>query len=269
MASKYLTLGNGELWFGRFVPGTQESEGERYIGHSTAFGLSVSSENLEHQGSDRGVKKVDASTLLSVSRTGSFVTDTISPDNMAMALMGTSAILSVVGATTTDEPIANVKLGLAYQLGVSDDMPAGVVNLDIHTAATTDPVAAAKNVIVKVGATAMVEGEDYTVDMAQGYIIPLAGGDIVDGDDLTVSYKTKTSTRDVIVSGNTEVEGVLRYRAYNAEGVNINYFMPYVKLTVDGEVTLKSGDQWAEIPFNVQVLEKEGLEGIYGNGIAL
>jgi hypothetical protein len=261
--NKYLTLGNGELWFDPFLPGTTTpSGGEEYIGHSTAFGLGVATTKIEHMGSDRGTKKRNRSVVTSVTRSGSFTTDIISPQNMARALMGSAAVLSVVGATFTDEPHNDVVLGRAYQLGTSANNPAGVVNLDFHTSTTV-------KVIVKVGSVTKTEGTDYVVDMEQAYVIPLVGGSIAPGDDILVSYKTKTSTRNIVVAANTEVEGTLRYRSYNAEGENMNWFMPYVKLTVDGEIQLKSADAFAEIPFTVEVLERDGLEGLYGNGLAI
>lgn len=265
MANNY-TLGRGELWFARFKPGTQAPGGERYIGNTPEFSATIESENLDHFNSDRGINEKDASIVLNTNRSGSFITDNIDPINLANFFFGDTLGFTVVGATITDEPLADVEPGLTYQLGVTAGNPVGARALDIHTPEVAGPpVVPAKKVIVKSGATTYAEATDYDIDLDRGRLTIVAGGTIAAGADLLVSYKTKDSTRQRVISGTTPIEGTLRYIAYNPAGKQFDWFMPYVKLSPNGDYALK-GDEWQQIPFNVEILKKSGLEAIYIDG---
>lgn len=124
MANNY-TLGRGELWFAPFIPGTQTPRGERYIGNSPEFSISVESENLDHYNSDRGVREKDESIALQTDRNGTFTTDNVAPANLALFFFGSTTALTVAGGVISGEPIGPVELGLTYQVGVTANNPAG------------------------------------------------------------------------------------------------------------------------------------------------
>lgn len=256
----YITLGRGRLEFGKFATGTTNPRGERYFGNTTEFGFNSTTQKLDHFGSDAGVREKDESVTLQSDRVGKFTTDIISPENLAMFFLGSAATLSVTGATITDEAHADVEQGLSYQLGVSSMNPTGVRGLIEHSTGV--------DVVVKVGATTKTEVTDYTVDMALGRIYIVVGGGIADADDITVSYKTSTSTRSLVISGNDSAEGSLRYIADNPAGDNVDYFFPWVKITPNGDFNVKSGDTWQTLPFNIEILKKTGLEAQYATGRA-
>lgn len=259
--SDNLTLGRGEIHFGQFVAGSQTPRGERYFGNTPEFNISTAQQNLDHFSSDRGVREKDGTVLLQVDRTATLVTDEINPENLALFFTGANTLQSVVGATVTDEAIAAVEQGLYYQLGVSTLNPAGVRGLTEHTVGS--------NVIVKVGVATKVAGTDYVIDMDLGRLYIVPGGGIASAAALLVSYKTSTHTREVIVSGSVAIEGSLRYIAFNPAGKNRDVFIPWVKITPNGDFTLKTGDNWATLPFSVEILKKTGLEAIYVNGRAI
>ena len=75
----------------------------------------------------------------------------------------------------------------------------------------------------------------------------------------------EASTRDRVISRGQTVEGSLRYLANNPAGANIDYFMPWVKITPNGDFSLK-GDEWQTVPFNIEILKKGDLEAIYVDG---
>lgn len=262
MAQNY-TLGRGEIYFAPFIPGTQTPTGERYLGNTPEFSLTIEEEKLDHYSSDRGIREKDDSISLQVNRTGQLITDNIDPKNVALFFFGSATALAVTGATVTDEAINDVEQGLHYQLGVTTVNPSGARALDVHTAGPP-----AKNIIVTVSSTEKAEGTDYTVDMELGRIYIVPGGSIVDGSDLKVSYKTKTSTRQRVISGSAPVTGQLRYIAQNPKGENFDYLMPYVSISPNGDYALK-GDEWQQIPFNIEVLKKSGQEAIYMDGRAV
>lgn len=260
MSNNY-TLGRGELYFARFLPGTSTPEGERYLGNSPEFNLTISEEKLDHFSSDRGVREKDDSISLQVDRTGSFTTDDIDVENLALFFFGDTSTVTVTGATITNEVINNVEKGLFYQLGVTNANPSGARDLDVHTAGPP-----ALNVIVTntAGTTTYAEGTDYTIDMALGrlYIMPTG---TINVTTLHVDYRTKSHSRARVISGSTPVEGQMRFVAKNPKGQNFDYFFPKVIISPNGDFALK-GDEWQTIPFNLEVVKLDGKEAIYVDG---
>lgn len=262
--SDNLTLGRGELFFAPFAAGTTNPTGERYLGNTPEFNLTLEEEKLDHYSSDRGIREKDKSISLQVNRTGTLITDNIDPENVALFFFGSASALAVTGATVTDEAIASVEQGKYYQLGTTAANPSGARELDVHTAGPP-----AENIIVMDDATTtFVEDTDYTIDMALGRLYIVPGGAITDGTNLEVSYKTKTSSRTRVISGSAPVEGALRFIAKNPAGEQFDYFFPHVSLSPNGDYALK-GDEWQQIPFNVEILKKTGLEAIYMDGRAI
>lgn len=269
MSTQNYVLGKGELYFAPFLAGGQIPGGERYLGNTPLLALTMASTNLDHFSSDHGIKEKDDSVTIEVTRTGNFTCDNIDKKNLAIFLFGSASVLAQGAATTTDFPIADVEVDSFYQLGVSDANPTGVRALDVHTAATTGGTPTpAKKVIVKKASVELVEGTDYAIDMVLARLHILPGGTLVDGDDITVSFKTLVSTRDFIQSGSTPIEGALRLISRNPKGTQMDYFIPWVKLTPNGNFDLKA-DTWLTIPFNIEALLKPGLAAIYLDGRAV
>lgn len=243
---KNYTIGRGKLFF-------DDGTGQRYIGNTPELNLSSESETLDHFDSDNGIKQKDDTVDLSLTRNGSFITDHISPENLAMFLLGSADVLTTTAATALTQTVANVVPGLRYQLGASAANPAGVRG--------------ATNVVVKVGATTMVLDTDYTYDAATGGIVPIEGGAIVEGDDLDITYDTVIGSRNRVISSSTTViEGALLYVSNNPRGEKFDYYWPKVKMRPDGDYNLKS-DEWQQIGFNFEALKKDDItEVVYVNG---
>lgn len=252
------SLGRGELHFARFKTGTQIPDGERYLGNSPEFNLTIENENLDHFSSDRGVREKDFSIVLQSNRTGSLTLDEIVAENIALFFQGKTEILTTAAVTSAaTEEFEGVHVGYGYQLGVTSTTPAGIRSVDDVTV-TNGAVAPATLVTY-------VVGEDYVIDEGLGRITILAGGDIEEDDDITVSYKVEASERFTATSGTEPVEGALRYIARNPHGMLIDYYMPYVKLTPNGDLALKS-EEWQTIPLSVEILRRGELEAIYLDG---
>ena len=96
MANNY-TLGRGEMHLGQFKPGTQTPRGERYLGNTPELGYTAEQESLDHYSSDYGIRQKDQSVTLQLDYSGSFVTDNISPANLAMMFLGEAAVKTVTG----------------------------------------------------------------------------------------------------------------------------------------------------------------------------
>lgn len=250
---KNYTLGSGKLYFDKFVPGTKTPTGQRYIGNTPELNLSSESESLEHFDSDNGLRQKDKTVLLELGRNGSFITDHISPANLAMFFLAQESVVTQASAIGQTSLIENVSPGLRYQIGKTVANPAGARGL--------------ANVVVEVGAVTMVLGTDYTLDTATGGIVPLATGAIVEGDDLDITYDLSATSFNKIVTGAAAtIEGQLFFYSNNGEGEKFDYFWPHVSLTPDGDFALK-GEEWQQIGFTFEALKLDDqTEVVYING---
>ncbi|WP_035972124.1 hypothetical protein [Bradyrhizobium sp. WSM3983] len=259
---KNYTLGRGKLYFAKFLTGTQNVNGERYIGNTPALGLKFDATMLDHYDSDQGIKEKDNSITLQVNREGTFTTDNVSPENLALLFFGTNDVLSVTGATVTGETFMAVHTGVTYQLGVTLANPAGARGIVYPGVSGT-----LFKVTDDAGSPAtFTAGTDYNFDPVTGRLEILAGGAIVDGTtNIKVNYTTQTATQQRVISGSTPVEGLMRYISKNPAGLDMDYLLPWAKLTPDGDFTLKS-DEWQQLKFKVEVLKRVGYEAMYING---
>lgn len=248
------TLGRGKVYFSRFLPDTQTPVGFRYFGNTPEFSLTIESDTLDHFSSDEGIREKDDSVPLEVTRTGSFSTDHISPENISLFFFGSASILAASAVASAPETILNVQQGYTYQLGLSPTNPVGHRRIN--------PAGFA----VAVGASAKTVNVDYTMDFDTGMITIVEGGTIANNATLTVTYAVLASVRDRIISGSEPVEGAMKYIAFNPKGKNYDYTMPWVKITPNGDYALK-GDEWQTIPFNLEALKPAGnVEAIYVDG---
>ena len=162
---------------------------------------------------------------------------------ITLAKSGTNIAVSgatLTGGTDVTETIADVERGRWYQLGVDTTMPQGIRG---------------------VGGVSItgVDEASYTVDAAAGRILIHADADdVVDGDDLEVNYGLDAGIDDIVIAKSEKIEGSMTFIANNAAGANDDYFWPYVKLTPDGDFSLK-GDEWTNMTFNFEVLLRDSL----------
>ena len=156
------------------------------------------------------------------------------------AANGTVSGATMTGGTDATETVGNVQRGRWYQLGVATDLPQGtrrIGSVSITGLATTS----------------------YTVDADAGRIfLHEDAPDIVDGDDLAVSYGVKAGVDDIVIARSDIIEGEMAFVANNAAGYNDDYYWPYVKLSPDGDFSLK-GDEWLNMTFNFEVLKRDSL----------
>jgi len=255
MPTQNYTLGRGKVSFARFKPGTQEPDGFFYIGNTPEVSLTIESETLDHFSSDEGIREKDDSVPLEVSRSGSLTTDNIDPKNVALFFFGTDSVITQASVAAAPEVLTDVRAGHGYKLGVTPSAPAGVFGID------------ATGLTVEVGATAMTAPDDYTIDLDAGIITFTEGGGVADGDDVEVTYAIRASTRSRVISGSEPVEGAMIYRSFNPKGDNVVFYMPYVKITPNGDYALK-GDEWQTIPLSLEILKPTGgQEAIYRDGV--
>lgn len=258
---KNYSLGTGKVFFGMFTPGTKTvaKGGQRYLGNTPEFNLNSESESLDHFDADNGIRVKDDSVLLELTRAGSFITDHISPANLAMWFLGTDGVVEQAVLTDVDETITNANTGVRYQLGTSPSNPSGVRGLTSVTGV--------------VGATPLVEGTDYTVNLATGSVTFIPGGLIVvdagTADPVMTYSAAATEYNQIITGSNAQVEGEMFFEATNTKGVRFDYLFPFVQLKPDGDFALKSNDEWQQLSFTFEALKKsDTVEVVYVNGRA-
>lgn len=250
------TLGRGKLYFDKFTPGTKTLTGERYIGNTPEFNLNSESETLDHFNSDEGVRVKDDSVLLQLDRGGSFITDVISPANMALFLLGNATVLAQASGAAIATNKDGVTQDTYYQLGQSTSNPTG--DRDVSVVVVKDDTTPT--------ATTFVVNTDYTVDAVRGRIYIVPGGNIDDGTNLRITHTRAAKSRNrIVTAASATIEGALRFIAANPKGDNIDFYMPYVQLAPNGDFALK-GDEWQQLPFNVEILKLDPYESIYADG---
>lgn len=232
------TLGRGDLFF---MPDGQS--GYDFIGNTPALGLTVNTEYLKHFNSGRGVKVQDRETPVQTDYTGSFMTDSITPENLANYFQGETAIVAVAAAPTQSTSFVGVKKQGRYIL----------------------PGKKLANVVVKVAAVIKVLGTDYGVDVDRGIVTVLQAGTIAAGATIIVEYDITAHSYKRTRSGATVKKGKLLFVAYNPEGDMVDYKMDDVKLSPAGEFAIKA-DEWQQLPFTIAISTPTGGYAITANG---
>ena len=259
MDNKNYTLGRGKVYFSRFKAGTQIPAGFFYIGNTPEFNLTIESEVLDHFSSDEGIREKDDSIPLQVNRTGSMITDNIAPRNVALFFFGDEELVTTTAQNDLVETIEGVKLGHFYRLGATPANPTGFFGLD------------AADITVTNGGGAPVTytaGTDYLINADFGTIQILETGTIAADSDVEVTFSVRASTRERVLSGSTSVEGAMMYEAKNPKGKQFNYYMPFVKVSPNGDYALKS-DEWQQIPFTLDIQKPNEGNAIYMDGAAV
>lgn len=256
MTTKNYTLGRGELFFAR-APGNEgESNdiprGERYFGNTPDLGFAVDTEMLEHTSSDRGINEKDASVVLSVNRTGTFTCDDMKLENIALFWFGETKTVTVAAITGATDTFAETQEGLVYQIGQSDSNPAGVRGVKTVS-------------LVGDTSTPLVDKTDYILNATDGTIEFKSGSAWTPGMKVVVTYSAEAYSFPRVVSGNSPIEGALRFRSQNPIGKQLDYYMPKVVITPNGDFALK-GDSWQQVSFNIEILKRGEMEAVYVDG---
>lgn len=245
-------LGRGKLFFDRFLDGTETNTGERYLGNTPSFGLSVETQELEHYSSEEGLRSKDLSVTLQIDYSATFVTDNIDLDNVAMFFFGQKSTVAEGAAAAEIDSFTGVIQGLYYQVGMSATNPVGLRNVTVN--AVTGPAATPTYVL----------DTDYTVD-SLGRVHIVEGGGITSGSNIEINYDVLAHSHDLVVSGSDLIYGALRFISFNGVGEQKDFYMPKVALRPNGEYALK-GEDWQQFGFNVEVLKKGTLQNVYADG---
>lgn len=247
-----LRIIGGAIFFNHKVGSAYQ--GEMKIASSQGFPLTSTVTKLPSYNNDDtgiGVKEADVKTRQEYA--GNIPARGITMEILAL-LFGADAVTPVSQSSgTLNETLTGVKQGRYYQLGTAI-RPTGLRQL---TDETVEVSAASKT--------------GYTIDLELGRIYIVPGGDIADDDDVDVTATIPAITWDAVVSGDAEAVGELRVIGQAATGEPIDYYMPSVTLTLDGDYPIKGDPEnpaYMQLPIGVSVLEDtaRGLAAVYIDG---
>ena len=259
LGGKNYTLGRGQVFFDRFpanavVTALTRGEGERYVGNTPEVSTTSSAETLDHYESDAGIRSKDGSVQLTMDRSGRFTCDNINGENLALFFQGTASTQTQASATGVVETITMVK-DRFYQAGVTISNPSGVRKIS--------------NVVIKTGVgftTTVAAAGNYEVDEDLGRIYVLPGSTaFASATEAQITYDVAATTRERVISSSDSIYGAVRFVGTNPVGTKRDIYMPYVKLSPDGDYNLK-GDDWQTVGFTMEILKKGNLEAIYVDG---
>lgn len=162
-------LGGGDLYIDRLTD-AGVSTGFLKTGNATKFEIKSESEIKEQTSKGRDTYgQVIATANLPKPSTIKITLNQLDPDSMAIAFLGDKAVLTVAGASVTDEAVT-AKLDKFVKLANR--------NITAESVVVTDSA----------GTTTYVEDDDYEIDYRLGMIKCLTGGDIADDESLKVDY---------------------------------------------------------------------------------
>ena len=257
MASQNYVLGRGRLFFAQFATGTLTPGGEYFIGNCPSFGVTINSETIDHMSSISGVREIDDSATVSTQRNGSFTTDDVDGDSLALFFFGAKSTLTQSAGSATNETVGPVDKDRFYQLGETPQNPTGVRGITALT------------ITGSTGTPTYVAGTDYVADLTLGRIQILTTGAIPNGTSLRANYTRVANTREQVISGNRPITGALRYIADNPRGANRDMYMPYVELSPNGDFTIITDSDWQNLPFNIKILKPPTAQALYIDGRAV
>lgn len=217
-------IAEGTLYLNRKVDGA--AQGRVKVPGLARFSISPQSEKKEAKSKDKGkYGQVVASVLLQQpTELGITITDVDGPA-LAMALMGDLESLDVSGGSVTDE---NVTAKLDQYIDLAQkNITAG--SIDVQDATDT---------------TTYVEGTDFEINYAMGWIKPLSGGSISADDVLHVDYDHGAiSGQRIKGSTRAEVRGEMILDGRNlADGKPLTITVYEGVVATDGEVDFMSDD---------------------------
>jgi hypothetical protein len=236
------TLGKGVVYFNRKNLTSGLYTGERDLGNAPSFNFSTAIEKLEHYSSRGGIRSKDKEIISQLTPSVSFSLDEISLENLNLLTLGDIVTVSQTLQTVVDEPHV-AHLGMRVDLAFRN----------------------ISSVIVKKagGTPTYVNGSDYVIDtslkddkIGRIYLKTTEeGGDIVEGDNIVVSYSAAAVTyKKIAAFKNTQIEGFLRFVSDNPAGNQQELQIWRVSLTPSGD-TAMIGEDWSTLGFTGEVLK--------------
>lgn len=183
-------LGAGNLYMARFVGGVLQPREGPFECNKFSIKPNVEIKELTSKGRDTYGQVVESTTIAQPADLEIELTE-VNKESLAIAMLGTVAVLNQASGTLTDEPIVIATLNQWY--------PASKANW------TGNPTVEHTS-----GSPAYVEGTDYIVDKQMGWIKALPGGAIAAAQTvhLTTTY---AASKGYDIKGMTDAQLRVRF----------------------------------------------------------
>jgi len=191
-SAENLMLGAGVVYFDR-KDASGNKTGERHLGNCTDFTVNTTIEKVEKFSSMQSAKRLYKSTIKTIKATGKITLDEYDVENLSLALLGETGVITQASATVTAETFT-AHLGRWTKLA----------NRNI----------ASSGIVVKDAADVTVPASNYEVDLVTGRIkiISTNTASIVEGEACKIAYTSAAETYPKIVGAATgKIEGLVRF----------------------------------------------------------
>jgi hypothetical protein len=144
------TIPGGKIYFD-LLNAALVKTGERYLGLTPGFTLSIASDKIQSYSAENGMQELDDETLVKITRTGKLTVRQISMENLGMFVAGQANVAAQSSGDVTNE--AALALADRYlQLGATIPNPSGVRSVSAVTVAAAAPANWAATTAKAVGA---------------------------------------------------------------------------------------------------------------------
>lgn len=284
--NKNYTLGRGKIYVSIQTDDTALAKVYRYIASTTDLTVNVEPEELQHINSDTGLRNVDKSIVLNRGVTGSFQTEDIQPENLALFFYGTASAVTYAQVdhygVGLGEDIGVPDVNDIIKLGVTVDRPQGLQDIEtpdtqfaVDDSGTTYNPANATPAATYIKETTANKDDDpatanyrllETLNDATGRRVGFI--QILDNPatvaklaatktankTLRAYYKSKAGTRTQVLSGVSPVRATMIFREWNEKGLRRKWHFRRVILRANGDLAMK-GQEWQAIPMSFDLVD--------------
>lgn len=237
-------LAEGTLYFKQLVAGV--AQGRVKWPGVAKLSIKTNSELIEQISKDKGqYGQITGSAAINKPAEFSLTITNLTGSALAMALQGTEAAYSQAGGSVTDEVV--------------------VAKLDKFVDLSKKNITGSSVVVTNSGATVTyVEGTDYTVNYAMGWLQPLSSGSIAANESLKVDFAYGAISGTKVKGGTlASVKGMLEFDGNNLfDGTPLSVTVWEVTLTADGEVDFMS-DKPIELSMRGKMVTPVGKDAPY------
>lgn len=208
-SSQYFS-GQGALLLATRNATTGAAEGFREVGNVSALTLGVETTTFEHKESCSGVRGIDLEIVQEINVSASFTLESMSPENLALVLYGSSS--TVAGGSVTDE-----------QIPLYHDKWMPLANIDVSNVVVGDDATPT---------TTYVVGTDYEINLAAGSIKALSTGAITDGQVVFVDYDNGGHSEVEAVESGTPPTRWARFEGLNTADTDKPVVIDFYKMSI-------------------------------------
>ena len=261
METQDYLIGRGSVYLADMPNENTVGSDFRFVGNTTSFKFAVDPTKKEHYASTSRFRLKDKSVVLGVDYNLEMITDNLNSENVAMFFSNQKEVLTQGSVVSGTEIIGPILAERSYQLGVSLAAPSGLMGIDT----------AGFGVAVSPAGAALVDGVDYIMDFNSGMIHFLAGSALaVDAVSIDVTYAVLATTRDVVISSETQVYASVKFIADNPSGSNRNWYIPKALISPSGDYVVQSdSEDWGVMTFSVEALALTGYNVAEANGVPI